>query len=90
MYSEKATKFWKNLPVLFDFTYSVHKRVGRFFFSNFCSPLTISELLHEPTRKRVGHCTYSHCTNQNILRFSETPCWETIDSFCDFEARRFK
>ena len=25
-------------------------------------------------------------TNQNILRFSETPCWETIDSFCDFEA----
>ena len=35
MYSEKATKFWKNLPVLFDFTYSVHKRVGRFFFRIF-------------------------------------------------------
>ena len=86
MYSEKATKFWKNLPILFDLTYSVQKGLGDIFFSNFCSSLTISELLHEPTRKRVGHCTYSHCTNQNILRFSETPCWETIDSFCDFEA----
>ena len=84
MYSEKAKKIWKNLPILFDLTYSLQKRLG-VFFSNCCSFLTISELLHEPTRKRVGHCTYSHCTNQNILRFSETPCWETIGSFCDFE-----
>ena len=85
-YSEKATKFWKKSPnFIWPYLFS-SKRVGRYFFSNFCSSLTISELLHEPTRKRVGHCTYSHCTNQNILRFSETPCWETIDSFCDFEA----
>ena len=40
------------------------------------------EYKHELTKIRAGHTV----TNQNILRFSETPCWETIDSFCNFEA----
>ena len=48
------------------------------------------EYIHEPTRIRVGHGIHSHTvTNQNILRFSETPCYlgKQLSHFCDdFEA----